>query len=64
MTFATQEGFFSTQQVDLAAEDTCRLYAGADDDLLICGRDFEIAGNFITLESSVTDENLLLFWGT
>jgi len=49
--------------VNLAAEDTCRLYAGADDDLLICGRDFEIARNSITLESSVMDENLLLFWG-
>lgn len=63
VTFATQEGFFATQQVNLAAEDTCRLYAGADNDLLICGRDFEIAGNSITLESSVMDENLLLFWG-
>lgn len=63
VTFTTQEGFFATQQVELAAEDTCRLYAGADDTLLICGRDFEIAGNNITLESSVMDENLLLFWG-
>lgn len=63
VTFTTQEGFFATQQVDLAAEDTCKLYAGADDDLLICGKNFNIAGNSITLESSVMDENLLLFWG-
>ena len=63
VTFTTQNGFFATQQVNLAAEDTCKLYAGADDDLLICGKDFNIAGNSITLESSVMDENLLLFWG-
>ena len=65
--FITTEGFFAKQylaQTNPIEDSIPRLYVGAENRLVVCGTDFEIAGSQIILDEKTQPDDLLLFWGT
>lgn len=64
--FITEEGFFAKQYIDRLAngENVGKLYVGADNRLVVYGREFDVVGNIITLNDETMTDDLLLFWGT
>lgn len=64
--FITEEGFFAKQYIgNLADEEhVTRMYAGAENRLVMYGTEFEIVGDMITLDDKTMTDDLLLFWGT
>lgn len=63
--FTTAEGFFAKQYIgNLKMKDgVSRMYVGAENRLVMVGKDFEIAGGSITLDDETMTDDLLLFWG-
>lgn len=66
VTFSTETGFFASQNVaELSLEENVsRMYVGADMQLALCGKEFEIAGDRVTVDESALESGTLLFWGT
>lgn len=64
--FITEEGFFARQYIGnfTDEENSFRMYAGAEDRLVMYGTEFEIVGDMITLDDKAMTDDLLLFWGT
>lgn len=65
VTFTTETGFFAKQNVaELSLEENVsRMYVGAEQQLALCGKEFEIAGNRVTVDKSTLESGILLFWG-
>lgn len=66
VTFSTETGFFARQNVAelFLEENVSRMYVGADMQLALCGEEFEIAGDRVTVDESALESGTLLFWGT
>lgn len=65
VTFTTETGFFAEQNVaELSLEENVsRMYVGAEQQLALCGEEFEIVGNRVTVDKSALESGILLFWG-
>ena len=65
VTFTTETGFFAKQNVaELSLEENgSRMYVGAEQQLALCGEEFEIVGNRVTVDKSALESGILLFWG-
>ena len=65
VTFSTETGFFARQNVaELSLEENVsRMYVGADMQLALCGEEFELVGNRVTVDESALESGTLLFWG-
>lgn len=65
VTFTTETGFFAKQNVaELSLEENVsRMYVGPEQQLALCGKEFEIAGNRVTVDKSTLESGILLFWG-
>ena len=66
VTFSTETGFFARQNVAelFLEENVSRMYVGADMQLALCGEEFEIVGDRVTVDESALESGTLLFWGT
>lgn len=66
VTFSTETGFFASQNVaELSLEENVsRMYVGEDMQLALCGEEFELMGNRVTVDESALESGTLLFWGT
>lgn len=65
VTFSTETGFFASQNVaELSLEENVsRMYVGPEQQLAMCGEEFEIVGNRVTVDKSTLESGTLLFWG-
>lgn len=65
VTFTTERGFFAKQNVaELSLEENVsRMYVGPEQQLALCGEEFEIVGNRVTVDKSALESGVLLFWG-
>lgn len=65
VTFSTETGFFASQNVaELSLEENVsRMYVGPEQQLAMCGEEFEIVGNRVTVDKSSLESGTLLFWG-